>query len=361
MPNRNGMAELRLEDFAPVPMLCLPQNRPTRMPVSAVDVHNHLGRWHSGSWSCPDVAELLTVMDDCNVQTIVNLDGGWGSELDANLVRYDLAHPGRFVTFCRLDWSDCATQGWGQRLAASLHDSIRRGAAGLKVWKDLGLRLRDEKDQLFFLDDDRLEPVWEAVAEARAPVLVHTADPVAFFRPLDERNERAEELLAHPDWHFSDNKFPPFERLLDAMETTIANHADVTFIGAHVGCYAENLTWVDRMLSTYPNFNIDIAQRIAELGRQPRASRKLFLKHPTRVLLGTDAFPPRRDDYAVYSRFLTTEDEHFPYSDKTPPETGRWAISAVNLPADVLSSILAKNARRLIPKLAQSQVTTNEP
>jgi hypothetical protein len=35
-------------------------------------------------------------MDACNLRGIVNLDGRWGDELEANLHRYDRAHPGRF-------------------------------------------------------------------------------------------------------------------------------------------------------------------------------------------------------------------------------------------------------------------------
>ena len=37
---------------------------------------------------------------------------------------------------------------------------------GVSVWKDVGLRIRDENDALFFLDDGRLAPVWAAVEEA---------------------------------------------------------------------------------------------------------------------------------------------------------------------------------------------------
>ncbi len=50
----------------------------------------------------------------------------------------------------------------------------------------------------------------------------------------------------------------------------MAAHPHTTFVGVHVGCYAENLAWVGRMLDTYPNFYVDTAARIAELGRQPR-------------------------------------------------------------------------------------------
>jgi predicted TIM-barrel fold metal-dependent hydrolase len=355
MSDDPGLADLPLREYVPEPMLRVAKHHPTTAPVPAVDVHNHLGRWHTGDWSVSDVGALRALMDERNVGTIVNLDGGWGSELEANLDRYDRAHPGRFLTFCRLDWSGTGEAGWGARLGSSLRESAARGAGGLKVWKDLGLRLRDERGELFFLDDPRLSPIWDAAAETATPVLVHTADPAAFFRPLDARNERLEELVAHPDWHFHGEEFPSMQRLLDALESVVSANPDVTFIGAHVGCYAEDLAWVDRMLSAHANFNVDIAARIAELGRQPRAARRLFLKHPTRVLLGTDVFPPRREDYAIYLRFLGTDDEYFPYSDVEPPGTGRWAISGLDLPTDVLAQVVALNARRLVPRLGESQ------
>src|SRR5262249_2173626 len=158
-------------------------------------------------------------------------------------------------------------------------------------------------------------------------------------RPLDATNERIEELLAHPDWHFYGPEFPSLQRLLDSLEGCVAANPRIPFIGAHVRCYAEDLAWVDRMITSYPNFNIDTSARIAEVGRQPRAARKLFLKHPQRVLFGTDVFPARTTDYRRYLRFLSTDDEHFPYSDRNPPGTGRWMISAIDLPGDVLGQV----------------------
>ena len=137
---------------------------------------------------------------------------------------------------------------------------MKRGARGLKLWKNIGLTLRDEKERLFLLDDPRLAPVWAAVAEAGIPILIHSADPVAFFQPLGPTNERLEKLLAHPDWHFYGPQFPSMMQLLDALEHVVAVNPGIDFIGAHVGCYAEDLAWVDRMVTAYPNFNVDISE-----------------------------------------------------------------------------------------------------
>jgi len=132
----------------------------------------------------------------------------------------------------------------------------------------------------------------------------------------------------------------------------VAAHPQTTFVGVHVGCYAENLTWVGRMLDTYPNFYVDTAARIAELGRQPRATADLIARHPGRVLFGTDEIPFDSRAYAIYFRFLQTSDEYFDHGLEDPPLMGRWKISGLELDGDLLRQVYYDNARRLVPRLA---------
>lgn len=347
------LRDLRLHDYAPRPAVRRPLTDPIPLAPPLIDAHNHLGRWLTGGWAAPDVGELLAVMDAANVAAVVNLDGMWGAELEANLGRYDRAHPGRFATFAQWDRGLFAAGDW-KRLGAQVADAAHRGAKGLKVWKDLGLHLRDPAGALVMPDDPRLNPVWDACAAAAIPVTIHTADPIAFFQPLDRHNERLEELLENPDWWFGDrDRFPSFDVLMDALEALIARRTDVTFIGAHVLCCAEDLAWVSRMLDTYPNAHADLAARIAELGRVQRTARNLMLRHRDRILFGTDAYPPDPAVYAVHRRFLKTADEPFPYDadPDEPPSQGRWTISGLDLPDDVLTQVCGANAKRLIQGL----------
>jgi predicted TIM-barrel fold metal-dependent hydrolase len=361
--------DLRLADWRPQAKLVVPSHRVERARFPAVDSHNHLGRWLSPwvgnapeAWTVPDVGELLTLMDATNVRSIVNLDGRWGSELQANLDRYDRAHPGRFATFCHIDWSTAvASSNVGRAAAASLGQSVQAGAKGVKIWKDLGLHVRDEREDLILPDDRRLVPLWEAAADLEVPVFIHTADPVAFFDPVDERNERYEQLEAHPEWSFADPSFPRFERLIESLETLVASNAATTFVAVHVGGYAENLGWVGRMLEAYPNLSVDIAARVAELGRQPRAARELIVSHADRVLFGIDEFPPERENYEIYFRFLETADEYFPHSTEEVPLMGRWAISGLELPDGVLRQVYAENALRIVPGLERQQDGISRP
>src|SRR3954453_21170408 len=175
-------SELKLRDARPVAAVRLQATRVARSAVPALDAHNHLGRWLSswvrddGGWVVEDVGALLAMIDEVNVRAIVNLDGRWGAELEANLDRYDRAHPGRFATFCHADWDRLPDTAAIVRSLAASRDA---GAKGLKVWKDLGLGVRDG-DAYVLPDDPRLHDVWAAAGELGLPVLIHTADPVAF-------------------------------------------------------------------------------------------------------------------------------------------------------------------------------------
>jgi len=342
--------ELTLRDYAPESNLVTDEHQVCQARFRAIDAHNHLGRWFCkpGTWTVPDVPALLEELDRANLEAVVNLDGMWGGELEANLARYDHAYPGRFLTFAQSDWGLLRYADFGERLARQLEESAALGARGLKIWKLLGLQYRDLSGTLLPIDDQRLDPLWETAGRLRLPVLIHIGDPVAFFRPLDHRNERWEQLHMHPEWHFPSPPYPSFDHLIASFEALIARHPSTTFIAAHVGCYAENLRWVGRMCETYPNFTVDIAARLAELGRQPYTAKWFFERYADRILFGLDLFPPTADQYAPYFRFLETADEYFSYAPQSPGVEGRWQIYGINLGEAALRKIYHDNASRLI-------------
>jgi predicted TIM-barrel fold metal-dependent hydrolase len=338
----------RLRSYAPVSTLELPSHTPTRAAVPAVDFHTHLGRWLSdkGQWMQHDVGRVLDVMDSANVTTLVNLDGRWGRELEANLARYDRAHPGRFFTFCHLDWRVLSEPDGTDRLVESLRRSVAAGARGLKVWKDLGMTV-EVGGRRILPDDPVLDAVWEEAAVLGIPVLIHVADPLAFFLPVDHRNERLEELLRHPKSSRQHGGVEEFHRLIDSFEHLVASHPRTVFVAAH-GLYAENLGRVSELFDRYRNLYIDVAWVALQLGRQPRAARALLLKHPDRVLFGTDVFPLRASVFHVNFRLFETADEAFSYTDDPAPGSGRWPIYGLDLPHDVLERVYRDNALQVL-------------
>ena len=120
---------------------------------------------------------------------------------------------------------------------------------------------------------------------------------------------------------------------------------------------AENLAYVSECMDRYPNMHVELAARIGELGRQPRASRKFFARYQDRILFGTDATPHGEATpqqfftdklYEIYYRFLETEDEYFDYAPAPVPPQGRWRIYGINLPESILKKVYHNNAAKLL-------------
>jgi predicted TIM-barrel fold metal-dependent hydrolase len=257
--------------------------------------------------------------------------------------------PDRFEIFGGVDWEKWVVyrEEFPYWAAERLSFQASMGAKGLKIWKNFGLRVYDHLGNLVRVNDRRLDPIWNRARELNFPVMIHIADPVAFFEPLNEENERWEEMSDNPDWQFPEQKFPRFTNIFEDFANLIREHPKTMFIGAHVGCYAENLQWVSSLLNECPNFFVDISARIAELGRQPYAARRFFHDYSDRILFGSD-LGPDIDSYRIMYRFLETDDEYFNYGTSEIPTQGRWNIYGIYLEDDFLRKIYRENAVKLL-------------
>ncbi len=350
--------DLRLIDYAPRSMLRRPVNPVDRPAFPVIDAHAHLGPTpFGGGWFERPVADLLDTLDAVGVQSIVDLDGGWDTRLTAEIDHFAPAGD-RVLVFAGVDYDAFPLDDeFGEREAARLRAAADAGARGLKVWKLLGLRARDSRGRLVAVDDPRLDPLWSTAARLRLPILIHVGDPIAFFEPLDAANERYEELVEHPDWHFwpprrrgagaDDPGYPLFDEIMAAFRRVVERHPTATFIGAHVGCAAEDLDWVSAMLDDFPNYAVDLAARLGELGRQPYTAREFMIRHQDRIVFGTDG-DPDTSEYRRWYRFLETRDELFDYGGDEVPAQGRWQIHGIDLPPEVLRKVYSANARRLL-------------
>jgi predicted TIM-barrel fold metal-dependent hydrolase len=341
---------LLLKDFKPVSMLHAAAHPVDKAKFYVIDVHNHVNDAARIDEHMPP-ERVVEVMNATNVKTIVILTGMWGDKLQAVIDEMVKPYPGRFMVFTQLDYSKIDDPDFGDEMVALLHDSVSRGARGLKFLKDLGLGVRDKTGRLIAIDDPRLDPVWEECGRLGIPVFIHSGDPEAFFLPIDATNERYEELIEHPDWSFYGRDYPSLESLLEARNRVFARHPRTTFVSLHMG-WPENLDWVSTMLDQHPNVMVEFGAREAELGRQPRRTSDLFLKYQDRVMFGTDN-EVAEAMYRNKFRWLETGDEYFDYWGA--PGQGRFEISGLALPDAVLEKIYHKNAERLFQQFNPSR------
>ena len=107
------------------------------------------------------------MMDELNIRCVVDLDGGWGDQLQRNLKRYKAPFPDRFCVFANVDWSQADDPNFGKKWAKELEKSVNEGAQGLKVYKSLGLVYRDKNGKLISPDDPRLDPIWAKAGDLK--------------------------------------------------------------------------------------------------------------------------------------------------------------------------------------------------
>jgi predicted TIM-barrel fold metal-dependent hydrolase len=334
-----------------------------------IDVHTHV--------SPMALDRALALMDRWGIDGVVNLSGMSAGPPNHLLeMQLDVAKKsgGRIAVFANVSFVRAVRTrpDYGQALAAELAEAKRLGAVGLKISKGLGLGYPAPDMKSFLaVDDPGLDPLFEKAGELGMPVAIHTSDPKAFWQPANEKNERWDELQAHPEWSFHGEaqpglKWPSWEALYAAFERRVARHPKTTFIGVHFGNNPEDPDTVGKMLDRLPNLYIDTAARVPEIGRHdPDKMRRFFIKYQDRVVFGTDtgvgesqqemmygssgsAPPTEKDEKRFFSatwRYFETRDRAF---ESPTPIQGRWKISGVGLPEPVLRKIYFENAARLL-------------
>lgn len=350
--------DLPLRDFRPQPKLIVAESGLTAAQFPVIDVHTHFRvRFRN---SAKQLDAFVKSMDAHNIALCVSLDATLGKSLDSHW-KYLSKHKDRFAVFVHIDFQGaaprdqpskwaCNQPGFAKTIAMQLQEAKRQGALGVKFFKQFGLRYKNIDGSLLTIDDERWDPIWKACGELEMPVIIHTADPAAFFDPIDKFNERYEELTRRPEWSFHGDEFPSRDELLESRNRVIERHPSTIFIGAHIANNAEDLATVGEWLEQYPNLYVEFASRIAELGRQPYTARRFFIRYQDRILFGTDGpWPELR--LTSYWRFLETYDENFQYSEKGFPPQGLWRIHGIGLPEEVLQKIYFKNVLGILPEL----------
>jgi predicted TIM-barrel fold metal-dependent hydrolase len=336
--NATAAVDLRLSDFHPRSALKTPCTRIEEPRFPVIDYHNHLDSMR------PE--DVLAVMDQCGVERAINITMQVGQRAIEIMDRYHAVARDRFSSIGWMDWSGVERDDFVEVTLDRIHRLVEHGACGIKFWKDFGLSVHGADGELLRIDDERFASIFDACGRLGLPVMFHTADPSAFFEPIDAQNERFEELAAHPDWGFSSS--PVAKRtLIEQRNRVIARHPATKFVGAHCAESSEDLAYLAEQLDALPNLLVDISARVSELGRQPYSARAFFLKYADRILFGTDLLP-EVEMYRLYYRFLETADEYFEYPSHASRQ-GRWNIYGVFLPDDVLRKVYRENALKLLP------------
>ena len=334
-------------DYRPRSTVVGAQHLVPKAKFPVVDIHNHT------DISAGNIEQMVRDMDELNLRVLVNLTAGargGGAQLKENVAFLrGSPHRDRFRVFAWVNWDGAGTPEWRERETKSLRQQLADGAIGLKIAKNLGLTARKADGSRLKVDDPDLDPIWQICAEAKAPVIIHTADPQQFFVPVDLHNERWLELNLFAGRNFPPDRFPSFETVTGERDRMYKRNPKTTYIGAHFNWYGNDLGKVAKQLDETPNLVLEVGAVLYEFGRQPRAARELFTKYQDRVLFGKDAY--EKTEYPYYWRVFETNDEYFDYY---RDYHAFWKLYGMDLSDEVLKKLYYKNALRVTPGLPQT-------
>jgi predicted TIM-barrel fold metal-dependent hydrolase len=343
----------------PITLARLPRTNITRAKYPAIDFHVHAGSLTTEQ----AYKDLIKLMDTIGMGAIVNLNGGTGERLDQAL-KAGAAYKDRVATFITFSAEGINEPGWSERFAAEMERAFKAGALGMKVSKSLGQVAKNPDGTFIQADDPRLDPIWAMAAKYDRPVMIHTSDSIGRFYPISPKNERYEAGLWRKPGDTSGNLYatgPSHEVIEKARENMHRKHPKTRFVNAHMAMLYYDPEKLAHLLDTYPNADVEISATLQDLGRAPRFWRDFIIKYQDRILMGSDGSPNRQPDdfWTPHWRYLETYDEYFyhPAQIRTPggsPGHGRWNISGIGLPDEVLRKVYYENALRHLPALRDS-------
>jgi predicted TIM-barrel fold metal-dependent hydrolase len=342
-----------IEEYSPKSSLVVEENPRNSAKFPFVDVHSH-------QWKMPvmDFTNLIAEMDSLNMGYMINLSGSGFAAFAGNQKLMDITLTeslenvkkqgvsNRFGVFVNVDFDKIDDKDFAKNNVEIIKNAVAQGVIGLKVYKNLGLNLKDNSGERVKVDDKRLNPIWKICGELNIPILIHSGEPSPFFDHIDKHNERFLHARQKPQSFRNSDEYPSFDEVMQEQYNMFKNNPNTTFINAHLGWYGNDLDKMSAQLDDLTNVYTEIGAVIAELGRQPIRARKFFVEHQDRILFGKDTY--KKSEFDVYFRILETNDEYFDYYRK---RHAHWKMYGLNLPDSILKKVYYKNARKLFPNI----------
>lgn len=257
--------------------------------------------------------------------------------------------------------------GWQSEVIAYLKNSFAKGAVAVKVWKNVGMQLRDKKGHLVFVDDPKFDTVFNYLAINHIPLIGHLGEHKNSWLPLDKMTVKNNHdyAAAHPEeYMYLHPDRPSYEYYLKVRDHMLDKNPNLHFIGAHLGSLEWSVAELSKTLDKYPNMAVDMAERISHLQYQAKTNwqgvHDFFIKYQDRILYGTDM---RHDAMDIVNKHITTPEglrkhahetwlrhwQFFTTDEKMKAPEVEGAFKGLKLPREVIDKIYYENAERWIP------------
>jgi len=275
------------------------------------------------------------------------------------------AYPAQIAWVATFGTKGFEQPGWTEATLRDLDEAIAAGAVGVKVWKNIGMDLRDKRGQLVMVDDPRLGPLFAGLAQRGVMVLGHQGEPHNCWLPLEQMtvNTDREYFSHHPAYYmFQHPEMPGYEQQMAARDNLLAQHPRLRFVGVHMASLEWDVDRLGRWLDDHPGARIDVAARIGQIQyqsqRDPQRVRNFFIRYQDRVMYGSDLAQSAGETDADFAGSLDTvwrrDWRYFNTSDSVQVPELDQPVRGLALPRAVVDKLYHANAELAYPQAWQA-------
>jgi predicted TIM-barrel fold metal-dependent hydrolase len=267
-------------------------------------------------------------------------------------------YPGRVAFAATFAVQNFNAPQWAQGALHQIDVALKDGAVGVKIWKNIGMSLKDSAGRYVMPDDRRLEPIIARLERDHIVLLGHQAEPLNCWLPYDQMTVSSDRdyFREHPQYYMYDHpEMPTHDGILAARDRMLTAHPALHFDAVHLASLEWDVDKVASFLDRFPNANVDVAARLVHLefqaSKNPKKVREFLIRYQDRILYGSDDSygPGDADAHALADvhagwvedwRFLAT-------SDRLHSSDFANSFQGMHLPREVVDKIYRRNAQSM--------------
>ncbi len=249
---------------------------------------------------------------------------------------------------------------WQKTVLKTIGQGFDRGAVAVKVWKEIGMVLKDPDGRYVMIDDARFDPIFDYIESRNKTLVGHLAEPRNCWLPMESMAVDGDRgyYKEHPQYYgFLHPEIPGYWEQIKARDHVLEKHPHLRFVGCHLGSLEYDVNELAKRLEKYPNLAVDMAARVVHLEAQERGKvRNFLIKYQDRLLYGTDnemdGQGSATEGHRKYLDGVYRNDYRYFATDQEielPEIKPNFKARGLALPAAVLKKIYYENAVKWYP------------
>lgn len=339
------------ESATPVSGPFTAQELPQFAALDPIDTHTH---------AFQNAPELYAMLKRLNLHTLdITLVDNFSPELkDLAKTREEawtvVRHSDGYMAMCStFDPFKYNQPGFAENANRIINEDFSHGAVAVKIWKNVGMEIKDAKGNYIMPDNPIFEPIFKNIQAHNKTLIAHLADPNTIWEAPNPKAADYGYYIHHPELYmYTKPGAPSKASILVARDHVLEANPNLRVVGAHLGSMEADFNQLAQHLDKYPNFAVDLAARMPYVEKQPRAELIAFItKYQDRLIYATDnefspdanpqnAMKEWENQYANDWRFFATDDVL---------ESQGHKVQGLALPQPILRKLYHDNAVKWFP------------